>query len=182
MGGRGPYGNGANHLEPPRTVPIESVALGQAADSRVISSWRALRAFVIPFVFRFLLEFTLYAQALILGAGGSIACLNNIFKEKERNSFDFQRITRLTSAELTVGKLFGAPALMYFVFACLMPLSLAAAALAHTGVSFYLAAKRGKVIHLPSFLGISHLPRMQLVLPYVRQSLVQSTRRDNPTG
>lgn len=89
---------------------------------------------------RNLLEFTLYAQALILGAGGSIACLNNIFKEKERNSFDFQRITRLTSAELTMGKLFGAPALMYFVIACLMPLSLAAAALAHTGVSFYLAA------------------------------------------
>ena len=36
-----------------------------------------------------LLQLTLYAQSLILGAGGSIACLNNIFKEKERNSFRF---------------------------------------------------------------------------------------------
>ncbi len=87
-----------------------------------------------------LLELTLYAQTLILGAGGSIACLNNIFKEKERNTFDFQRMTRLTSAELTIGKLFGAPALMYFVCACLLPLSFVAAILAHTRLSYYAAA------------------------------------------
>ena len=62
-----------------------------------------------------LLEFVVGAQALILAAGGSIACLNSIYKEKEQNSFDFQRVTRLTPLELTIGKLFGPPILMYFV-------------------------------------------------------------------
>src|SRR5216683_4798374 len=33
MDGRGPYGNGANHVEPTRTGPIESVARGKAEAS-----------------------------------------------------------------------------------------------------------------------------------------------------
>ena len=78
-----------------------------------------------------LLQFVLAAQALVLGAGGSIACLNCIFKEKEQNSFDYQRLTRLSSVELALGKLFGAPILMYFVCLCLMPLSIFAALAAH---------------------------------------------------
>src|SRR6267142_1826767 len=36
--GRGPYGNGANHLEPTRTGPIESVARGEAEASFAGSS------------------------------------------------------------------------------------------------------------------------------------------------
>jgi hypothetical protein len=38
MDGRGPHGNGANHVEPTRTGPIESVARGQAAASFAASS------------------------------------------------------------------------------------------------------------------------------------------------
>ncbi len=110
---------------------------------------------------RNLLEFTLYAQALVLGAGGSIACLNNIFKEKERNSFDFQRSTRLTSVELTLGKLLGTPVFMYFVCACLMPLSLVAATLAHTGLSFFVAAY---VVMLVSSLALHSLALLLSVL------------------
>jgi hypothetical protein len=87
-----------------------------------------------------LLQFVLAAQALVLGAGGSIACLNSIFKEKEQNSFDYQRLTRLSSVELVLGKLFGAPILMYFVCLCLMPLSIFAAVAAHCRFSFFLAA------------------------------------------
>ena len=45
------------------------------------------------------------SAALVLGAGGGIACLNSVFKEKEQNSFDFQRLTRLTPLELALGKL-----------------------------------------------------------------------------
>jgi hypothetical protein len=87
-----------------------------------------------------LLELVLAAQALVLGAGGGIACLNSVFKEKEQNSFDFQRLTRLTPLELALGKLFGAPILMYFVCLCLMPLSIFAAMFAHSNVFFFLAA------------------------------------------
>ena len=87
-----------------------------------------------------LLKITVIAQALVLGAGGSIACLNSIFREKERNTFDFQRVSSLTSFELAIGKLFGAPILMYFVFLCLMPLSIFAAAVTECRLSYYLAA------------------------------------------
>src|ERR1700730_8928498 len=41
MGGRGPYGNGANRLEPTRTGPLESVARGKAEASDAVSSRRA---------------------------------------------------------------------------------------------------------------------------------------------
>jgi len=87
-----------------------------------------------------LLKLTVIAQALVLGAGGSIACLNSIFREKERNTFDFQRVSSLTSFELAAGKLFGAPILMYFVFLCLMPLSIFAGVVAHCSLSYYFAA------------------------------------------
>lgn len=106
---------------------------------------------------RNLLELTLYAQTLILGVGGSIACLNSIFKEKERNTFDFQRMTRLTSTELTIGKLFGAPALMYFVCACLMPLSFVAAILAHSSLSYYVAAYAVMVVASIAFHSVALL-------------------------
>jgi len=87
-----------------------------------------------------LLGISFYVQALILGAGGSIACLNNVFREKDRNSFDFQRLTRLTPLELTLGKLFGAPALMYFICLCFLPITLVGAIAAHARITFFLAA------------------------------------------
>ena len=69
-------------------------------------------------------EITFWLQALMLAAGGGIACVNSIHREKEQNTFDYQRVTRMTPLELTLGKLFGAPDFAYFVFLCLMPLAL----------------------------------------------------------
>ena len=60
----------------------------------------------------------------MLAAGGGIACINSIHREKDQNTFDYQRVTRLTPLELTLGKLFGAPVFTYFVFLCLMPLAI----------------------------------------------------------
>ena len=71
-----------------------------------------------------LLEITFWLQALMLAAGGGIACINSIHREKEQNTFDYQRVTRMTPLELALGKLFGAPVFTYFVFLCLMPLAL----------------------------------------------------------
>jgi hypothetical protein len=70
----------------------------------------------------------LYAQIAILLIGGGIYCLQSVHREKELNTFDFQRVTRLTSLELVVGKLFGAPIGAYFVVLCLMPVALIGAA------------------------------------------------------
>jgi hypothetical protein len=74
-----------------------------------------------------LLQIALGTQAVALVLGGSIACLNAIHREKEMNTFDFQRVTRLTPWELAVGKLFGAPVVVYFAVLCLMPAALAGA-------------------------------------------------------
>lgn len=73
----------------------------------------------------------LYLQVGILLIGGGIFCLQSVHREKELNTFDYQRVTRLTSLELATGKLFGAPILMYFVVLCLTPVSLAGAFAAH---------------------------------------------------
>ena len=87
-----------------------------------------------------LLHTAFILQALILAGGGGIACLNSIFSEKQQNTFDFQRVTRLTSLELTIGKLFGAPLLMYFLCLCLTPLTLYGAALAEVEITHLVAA------------------------------------------
>jgi hypothetical protein len=87
-----------------------------------------------------LLKVTIFLQALVLSAGGGIACLNAIHKEKEQNTFDFQRVTRLTPLELTLGKLFGSPVLTYVVFVCFLPLALFAAKMGRAKLSFVVAA------------------------------------------
>ena len=71
-----------------------------------------------------ILQTAFWLQALMLAAGGGIACINSIHREKEQNTFDYQRVTRMTPLELALGKLFGAPVFTYFVFLCLMPLAI----------------------------------------------------------
>ena len=63
-------------------------------------------------------------QALVLVIGGSIYCLQSVQREKDQNTFDFQRVTRLSPLTLAIGKILGAPSLMYFVALCLMPVAL----------------------------------------------------------
>ncbi len=74
-----------------------------------------------------LLTLALSAQMLVLIMGGGIACGLSISREKEQNTFDFQRVTQLTSLELALGKLFGAPVLSYFIAICLLPAALVGA-------------------------------------------------------
>jgi hypothetical protein len=63
-------------------------------------------------------------QSLALLIGGGVACLQSVSREKELNTFDYQRITRLSPLELAMGKLLGAPAMAYFVAACMIPAAL----------------------------------------------------------
>ena len=87
-----------------------------------------------------LFKLTLGLQVIILLIGGGIACLQSVHREKELNTFDYQRVTRLTSLELVIGKLFGAPIIAYFVVLCLMPLAIFAAILGHVSALPFLQA------------------------------------------
>jgi hypothetical protein len=77
----------------------------------------------------------LWAQKITLVFGGGVSCWRAVRRERELNTFDFQRITRLSPLELAVGKLFGAPALAYSVTLCLVPPAVFSAA---TSGSFFL--------------------------------------------
>ena len=66
----------------------------------------------------------LILQIMVLLIGGGIYCLQSVHREKELNTFDYQRITRLRPIELAVGKLLGAPAVAYLVVLCLTPVTL----------------------------------------------------------
>ena len=76
-------------------------------------------------------KFILQLQIVVLLIGGGIYELLSVHREKELNTFDYQRVTRLTSFELAMGKLFGAPVLMYFIVLCLMPIALLGAIQGH---------------------------------------------------
>jgi hypothetical protein len=86
-----------------------------------------------------LLRLTIWAQVMVLILGGGFAALQAISREKELNTFDFQRATRLTPWELTSGKLLGAPAFMYFIALCLVPAAAVGAVAAGARLSFVLA-------------------------------------------
>jgi len=81
-----------------------------------------------------LLRTMILFQVAVLLIGGGIYCLQSVHREKELNTFDYQRITRLKPIELAVGKLLGAPALTYFVVLCLTPVTVIAAFVAHVSV------------------------------------------------
>lgn len=87
-----------------------------------------------------LLHTILWIQAAVLVIGGGIACIHAIQREKDQNTFDFQRLTRLSPLELTLGKLFGAPLMIFFVFLCFMPVAIVAAVSGHSSASIVLVA------------------------------------------
>lgn len=87
-----------------------------------------------------LLHVILWIQALVLVLGGGIACLHAIQREKDQNTFDFQRITRLSPYELTLGKLFGAPLMVFFVFLCFIPAAIVGAVAGHASWTIILVA------------------------------------------
>ena len=87
---------------------------------------------------RDLLTLILSLQIVAILIGGGIYCLQSVHREKDLNTFDYQRITRLSPFELVIGKLFGAPVQMYFSFLCLMPVAIWAAFRAGVSLSSFL--------------------------------------------
>jgi hypothetical protein len=76
---------------------------------------------------RFLTKFyswLLGSQYVLLAAWSAATCGQAVAREREMKTFDFLKTTRLTPAELMVGKLLGAPIVAYFVLACTLPISI----------------------------------------------------------
>jgi hypothetical protein len=86
------------------------------------------------------LRLVVRVQVAVLLIVGGLASVHAIQREKDTNTFDFQRVTRLTPLELTLGKLFGAPLLAYFIVLCLMPAALVGALVGGARPSLVLVA------------------------------------------
>lgn len=110
---------------------------GRAAAAAIISAvvsltiWYSYSYGQTGTAFSRIFEIVLQLQVFVLLIGGGIYELLSIHREKELNTFDYQRVTRLTALELALGKLFGAPILMYFIVVCLMPLAVLGALAGH---------------------------------------------------
>lgn len=63
-------------------------------------------------------------QGLALTFWSLFACAQSVSGERDRKTWEFQRTTRLTPAEILIGKLFGEPVLMYFAALCAAPVTL----------------------------------------------------------
>jgi hypothetical protein len=87
----------------------------------------------VPEFFRFFHYWVIGIQFCVLGLWCASACGQAIARERELKTFDFLRTTRLTAWDLTVGKIFGAPIVAYFVVGCSLPVSIVTGILA--GVS-----------------------------------------------
>lgn len=94
-----------------------------------ISCWNAEPTNLRQF-FRIFYLWLLGMQFVVLGLGCASACGQAISRERELKTYDFLKTTRLTPAELLVGKLLGAPVITYFAVACSLPISVPAGILA----------------------------------------------------
>jgi hypothetical protein len=85
-----------------------------------------------------------------------LSCTQGISRERERNTWDFQRTTRLAPSELLVGKLLGEPVLAYFIFLCALPVTLVTGIVGHVPLLNILLADFVTVI-AALFIGIAGL-------------------------
>jgi len=85
-----------------------------------------------------------------------LSCTQAISRERERNTWDFQRTTRLAPSELLVGKLLGEPVLAYFIFLCALPITLALGIVGHVPLLNILLADFVMLI-AALFIGIAGL-------------------------
>lgn len=65
-----------------------------------------------------------YMQFLTLVFYGAVCTARSVTQERAERTWDFQRLTPLSSFEIAAGKFLGAPVFPWFLFACLLPASL----------------------------------------------------------
>jgi hypothetical protein len=81
-----------------------------------------------------------FIQIGILTFWSLLSCAQSISGERERKTWDFQRITRLTAAEMMVGKVLGEPVLAYFIVLCCLPITVVTGLMAGVSLAHILSA------------------------------------------
>ena len=66
------------------------------------------------------------AQFALLAAWSASMCGQAVAQERQLKTFDFLKTTRLTTAEIMVGMVLGAPIVAYFIVACTLPITVIA--------------------------------------------------------
>ena len=118
-------------LRPPRSITAGLLALVICALVG-LSCWSAERNDLREF-FRLFHTWLVGIQFTLLGFWCASNCGQAISRERELKTYDFLKTTRLTSTELMIGKLLGAPVMAYFVVGCSLPVSLLAGILGGYG-------------------------------------------------
>jgi hypothetical protein len=98
----------------------------------------------------------MFMQFGVLTFWSLLSCTQGISRERERNTWDFQRTTRLAPSELLIGKLLGEPVLAYFIFFCVLPVTLVTGMIGHVPLLNILIADFVTVIGA-LFIGIAGL-------------------------
>ena len=118
-------------LRKPRMLGIGSLVL-LACALGALGTWSSVANMQFGRVKEFGESFYMVVATLEFGAlclWSFFGCLQAIVRERELKTFDYQRTTSLTSAELMLGKLFGAPVTAWFIFLCFLPATVTGAAL-----------------------------------------------------
>jgi len=113
-----------SELRPTRAVMAAAITL-VVCILMAMGCWSADHSTVYEFC-RDLYTWLLTSQFVVLGVWCALACGQAVVRERELKTFDFLKTTRLTAAELLVGKLLGAPILAYFLVGCTLPVSIVA--------------------------------------------------------
>jgi hypothetical protein len=103
-----------------------------------------------------LAKWLLGLQGGLLTFWSLFSCAQSVTGERDRKTWDFQRTTSLTPAELLIGKLLGEPVLGYFAAICVLPVALVAGFLGGLTVRS-LAAAYLSILATALFLGLGGL-------------------------
>jgi hypothetical protein len=125
-------------LRPPRAITAGLLALVICA-LVALACWSSMKNDLND-LFKVLHGWLLGIQFTVLSFWCASTCGQAISRERELKTYDFLKTTRLTSAELMIGKVLGAPIMGYFVVGCSLPISVLAGLLGGYGLGTLLFA------------------------------------------
>lgn len=87
---------------------------------------KRVREYTPRHTWRLIAQWMFGLQAGLVSFWSLMMCAQSVSGERDRKTWDFQRTTSLTSAELAIGKVLGEPVLAYFAALCALPFTLIA--------------------------------------------------------
>ncbi|HEV2352549.1 MAG TPA: hypothetical protein VG028_22165 [Terriglobia bacterium] len=110
-------------LRPARAVTAAALALVICALIG-LACWASTTTYAQNDFFPLFYFWTMGFQFVVLTFWCASACGQAIAREREMKTYDFLKTTRLSAAELMVGKLLGVPILAYYTVGCTVPLAM----------------------------------------------------------